>query len=115
MSMLERTKVGMFSIENAVTIEELENAKTEDRLEEYVLSINDALAAMPAVVLKASDVDSVLHGNAVVIDGLPENGDIVRILASGGELIGLGTTDMVGTSAVLRPKKVFADDSVEVS
>ncbi len=115
MSMLERTKVGVFSIENAVTIEELENAKAEDRLEEYVLSINNALGAMPAVVLRSGDVDSVLHGNTVGIDGLPENGDIVRILAPDGDLIGLGMTDMVGTSAVLRPKKVLVDICVEVS
>ena len=55
MSMLERTRVGRFGLDGAVGVEELERAKADGRLEDYVTSIEAALDFMPVAVLADED------------------------------------------------------------
>ena len=110
MSMLKRTKVGRFRIEDSVTVARLAEAETQGRLGEFVIGISDALDDLPAVSIGAEDVPRVLHGIPVGISRRldPSRRD-VRILAPNGELIALGTIVSTDGEPVLRPRKVLAE------
>ncbi|MCL4498680.1 MAG: tRNA pseudouridine(55) synthase TruB [Chloroflexi bacterium] len=110
MSMLERTKIGRFKIEDAVTIDEL--AEAEDRLDSFVISMGDAIGDMPSVVISDEAVTDIVHGLPApvlqVSDKGIADGATVRILSRTGELIGIGTLVVTDVN-VVRPKKVLLD------
>ena len=120
MSMLQRTKVGRFRIEDSVTLARLAEAKAQGCLETSVIGISDALNDLPAVSIGADDVGRVLHGMPVGISREfgPSRQDVrwdrgqcpdVRILGPDGELIGLGAIASEHGKTLLRPRKVLAE------
>ncbi len=110
MSTLRRTRVGRFGVDDAVTIEQLAEAKTEDRLAECVIDISDALDDIPAVSVDADATTRVLHGASVAIPcSLGPSELDVRILAPNGELIALGQIESADGEPILRPRKVLAE------
>ncbi len=114
MSMLERTRVGRFGIDDAVTVEELELAKADGRLDDYVISMNAALDYMPLAVLPDEDETGVLHGSAVVVECEAGRGETVRISTESGRFLGVGTIEVVDGSRIAQPKKVLMDPTPEV-
>ncbi len=63
MSGLERTRVGRFALDKAVTVEQLAEAPAE-----HVIPMADALDDMPAVALDEEGVKRVLNGMVVRAD-----------------------------------------------
>jgi tRNA pseudouridine55 synthase len=60
---LRRTRSGEFSLNHAVTIEELERLGT-DALGQKLLSAKAVLRTFPAVVLRSEETERIRHGNA---------------------------------------------------
>ena len=109
MSMLERTRVGRFTLENSVTIARLEEAKERGGLEAFVTSIDEALSELPAVTVGACDVMNAAHGLKVFAAGLDHEADPVRILSPDGTLIGLGIVSLLDGRTTVKPRKVLME------
>ena len=109
MSMLERRRVGNFDIENAVSLDEIESAKDTGRLNDYVISISDALVDYPAAVIARSDIQNAVHGIAVKPSEIDMKRSLVKIVSEDGFLIGLGNPLTVENETLVKPCKVFAE------
>lgn len=93
---LRRTAVGRFQIENAVTLDEIEQRGLEGELEPLLLSPSATLAHLPSVQLDASDIKRVLNGREItqssradwrhVVDGPVRLCDEANVLVAVGEL-----------------------------
>jgi tRNA pseudouridine55 synthase len=108
MSALERTKIGHFSIEQAVTTDDLKDAKVVGRLENLLMSIEEVLVDMPAAVVSREDVDKLLHGRTVRAITDAKNDAIVRALAPNGKLLAIGSVSQKNSETLIKPRKVLA-------
>lgn len=70
MGYLLRTQVGAFSLENSLTLEELEAHK--EHIEEYMQSLEVLFAHYPKVQIKESGKKYLSNGNALLIEHLKE-------------------------------------------
>ncbi len=116
---LRRTRVGPLMLEHALTLEEAGRRWEAGTLGESLVSLDDALSAMPAVRVDESTAGRVLHGVAVpwssVLDkagwaeGRPANA--VRIKDVHGHLLAIGTS---ADTSLIRIKKVLATTSAGI-
>ena len=98
---LRRTCAGIFGLEQAVTLEELE-IKGETAL----LPCSAALPAMPLRQLDADETRRVLHGQALPWRDAPlPAGQFVRLQDERGELVAIAVHD----EGALRPRVVLAE------
>ena len=89
---LRRTRVGNFSIETAVTMEQLQENIAEEALGRALLTPNAALAHLPAVDLNGENVRKVLNGvNVSVPKPAWANNAPVRLCDEHGQLIAIGS------------------------
>ena len=103
MTALERTAVGRFSLENSVTIEELEALEPE----KVLISVNEALSDYPEIKVTEAQGKRFHNGGALslervhyfdshVIDltgGIGCKPGLMRVLSPKGEFLGLGRLD----------------------
>jgi tRNA pseudouridine55 synthase len=111
-----RTRSGRFQIGEAVTLEELADIAGRGALTEMVMSMDQAVAHLPAVDLPERSVSEVLNGHAIPLwklgeaalaeDGAagPAGARLVRLRSRRGTLIALARID----AGMLRPVKVLA-------
>lgn len=109
MAALERTRVGRFCIDSAVTTDQLHEAKSEDRLEACVLGIDEAVADLPAAMVGRMDVGRVMHGNTVAVAALEAEGDVYRIISPDGALLAIGQLCNEPGGPVVKPHKVLTE------
>jgi tRNA pseudouridine55 synthase len=97
---LRRTASGAFTLDQAITLEQLE-AAGEDRLTTYLLPPRAAVAHLPAIALQSDEVDRVRSGQRLhrgeVGDGL------TALLDSVGGVVGVGRA----VGGVIQPEKVL--------
>lgn len=72
MESLIRSRVGNFSLENAITLKELENLRDEERLEEILLPVEDVFSDLQKVQVKESYKKLLENGNPFYINQLKE-------------------------------------------
>lgn len=101
---LRRTRAGEFTLERAVSIEELPRLLEENG--EFLVPLEAALPHMPSAHLTAQEAARVRHGAAVAASGVWEEGAHVRLLDERGALLAVGTYD--AASARLRPRVMLA-------
>lgn len=94
MEELLRTKVGAFTKEEALTLAKLEQIRDEDRLSEYLVSVEEALSQYPPCHMKAVADKLVYNGNPFQKDVTVEQKDIpldmpIRVYDSTGRFIGI--------------------------
>ncbi len=106
MSALERTQVGRFTLDSAVSVDEAEQAREDGTLSQFVMPIAAALADMPAVYVDLQNATRIEHGLSVPVDAGLVEGSTVRIISED-KLLAIGIIDRVGTDISVRPKKVF--------
>lgn len=73
MKELNRTKVGIFNLEDSITIEELEKLKDENKLEEKIITMESLLKDLPNIKLSEKDLEKFLNGVKIYVnkeDGL---------------------------------------------
>ena len=98
MSFLVRTAVGPYKISDSLTLEEITIMSKENTLLEKIISIEQALCALPAVRVKNGAVRAVLSGAKLYppgVAGLPgrlNEGDKVRLVGPQGLLAMAETT-----------------------
>ena len=59
---LRRTRAGNFDLSKAVTLEELEKIISEERLDEFLISMNEAVSHLPKVTLSEAEVKQTQNG-----------------------------------------------------
>lgn len=94
MKSLVRTQAGAFSIESALTLDEVEKARDEGRLDEIILPIDSFLTKYPAVTVVSEFEKYLYNGNQLSPDMLtetiqPQEGDGFRVYDTNDKLIGL--------------------------
>ncbi len=107
MSGLRRTRVGRFTIDDAVSVDDLRVAKDEGRMEECVTPMNQALD-LPTVAVPDSDAGRMLNGLSVPCDCDIVSGGPVQVLSESGELLAIG----VVADRTIRPHKVLVSSDV---
>jgi len=110
MSALVRTAVGRFKVEDAVSIETIEQSATQ--LEESLIPIDKALSDMPEVNVTEEGAVRIANGVMLPVEALskaelPQVGIPVRIKSPGG-LIAIGRLCLAHGRVMLKPDKVFA-------
>jgi tRNA pseudouridine55 synthase len=103
---LERTRSGRFSIDGAVTLDQLQEMMTAGNAEQVVMPIDEALAAFPAIRISEAETVRVMHGNQISCPSSFANitSDHIRLHSPAGRLLGLARI----VSGVLKPDLVFS-------
>lgn len=71
MTELTRTAVGPFTMEHAVTLEELEAAAEAGTVEDYLLSVEDALKDYPKAIVSEAQAKRFRNGGELNLDRIP--------------------------------------------
>lgn len=103
---LERTRSGSFSIDHAVTLEQLKTSVDSGDEAQFTTSISNALAHLPSVLISESETVRVLHGNQIDCPASCDitTSDLVRIHGQTGILLALARSK----DRVLKPELVFS-------
>jgi len=100
MASLERTAAGVFTLENALTKDQIDALSTEGRLEEVLLPLDAPLGHLPEVHVGEEARHAVRNGNPLKPRWLdkpaPKGEDTVRIYLSG-EFVGIGSVEPDGS------------------
>ena len=100
MATLERTKAGIFTLEDALTREQIDVLAQEGKLEECLLPLDAPLAHLPEVHVGENARHAVLNGNPLKPRWLdkpaPKDEEAVRIYLSG-EFAGIGRVEGDGS------------------
>ena len=107
---LRRTRVGPFSIEKAITLDDLRTSFGEERLGTILLPPEEALPQLPFVHLSDDDARKARHGMEVkVAEANWADGAKVKIYGRDGHLIGVG--DFNASRNEIHPRVVIAHSS----
>ncbi len=96
---LERRRVGPLVLEQAVTVEDIGRQHVMGRLAESLLSLDEVLRTMPAVIVDQRTAQRVVHGAPVPLRAVVEweslagksgQGGLVRIKDQAGRLLAIG-------------------------
>lgn len=106
---LRRTSANGFTLENCITLEELEHLRDESRAGEAVLKTDAPLAAFPAITVTAAQSVRFSNGGALLRArvGNPETG-YYRVYGPTQKFLGLGEVES-NASDSLSVKRVFVD------
>ena len=77
MKSLKRTRVGLFTIDNALRLDELEKLAHEDRLEEQVIPVEAMFAELPSVTIQDPVRRLLENGNAFYPEQIREEREAV--------------------------------------
>ncbi len=107
---LRRTRVGDFTIDEALTLVQLKTRAAEEGVGRALYKPDEALTRLQAINVSDEDVSRIRHGlNLEISDPKWTNGERVRIRNTDGQLIAVGTFD--SETATLHPSVVlFVED-----
>jgi len=104
---LRRTRVGDFSLDQAITLDELKIHFAEESIGTVLLPTGAGISWLPSLHLSVEDVRRASHGREVkVAESEWADGENVRMYDAGEELIGIGRYDASARS--LHPRVVLA-------
>lgn len=103
---LRRTKAGKFDLSKALTIEALETVVAENRLSDFLVSMNEAVSHLPSVILSASEVGDTKNGKRRRVENAAfDNLQSVRMIDETNNLIAVGLYNAEEKS--IQPKLVL--------
>ncbi len=110
MTQLVRTKVGRFCLQDAVTLERLQQSKEEGTLEQWIVRTDACFENCPALHIRETFEKLVENGNSFSPLQTQEgticpDGQWVRIYATGGRFYGIYAYD--SDKSIYRPVKMF--------
>ena len=107
MTALRRTAANGFSIENCVTLDELQNAVNENRQNEYITPVEKCFDIYPDITVTQGQAKRFSNGGELSRDRLRENpaDGIYRVYSPEGFFLGLG--EIEPKSEFLKVKRVF--------
>ncbi len=88
---LRRTKAGKFDLSKAVTIEELEKIVSENRLNENLISMNEAVSHLPQIILNEAEIKNTQNGKRLNVETTElEDNQMVRMADAAENLAAIG-------------------------
>ncbi len=107
-SQLQRTRVGPFSLEDAISLEKLEELRHKDAdrkaLHEVLLPVETALADIPALALDGNQASRIVRGQQVILRGAHAPVEEDAVLATWkGRPVAICTVE----AGILKPRRVF--------
>jgi tRNA pseudouridine55 synthase len=108
---LVRLRSGQFSLEQAVSLDRLEEAFRHGQEDRFMLPFDEALLNWPALVVAADDARRIVHGNPVQGEPPVSGGDglhLGRVYGPDGEFLAIA--EYQPGKAQWQPKKVFASE-----
>lgn len=119
---LSRVRSGRFSIEDALTLQQLEQIVSDGRIRDVLIPIGEALGHLPVVRVHPESSRGVVQGSEMPASTLlsfpveVEKGDLVRVLGYRRQLLSLAETTVDGREfstvdprrIVLKPVRVLA-------
>jgi tRNA pseudouridine55 synthase len=91
---LRRTRAGQFDLSKAVTIEELEEIVSKDKLGEVLISMNDALAHLLKVTLNDEEIKNTQNGKKLKFENTEvKDNQAVKMVNEAENLIAVGFYD----------------------
>lgn len=116
MTALERSAVGLFRLENAVTLEELAAAKEAGTLEHCIIPMEEALRIYPAVTVSEAQGVRFQNGGELDLSRIPDfaraqgqwnAGSYYRLFNPEQKFLGLGEPDT--ETGTMNVKRVFVE------
>ncbi|MBQ1596867.1 MAG: tRNA pseudouridine(55) synthase TruB, partial [Clostridia bacterium] len=112
MAALLRTQVGVFTLDRAVTLEDLEDARDAGTLDERVMPLEEALCFLDAVTVTAPQGNRFRNGGELFLDRLhfpetPDDGALLRVVSQNQEFLGLG--EVCRETGTLIVRRVFVN------
>lgn len=113
MCSLLRTKSGMFSLEDSITLEQLRKYKEEDSLESVFVAVEDIFSEYGKVIVKQNADKALKNGNRVYEQGLQETscelveGQLVKVYDHMRSFIGIYMVMLEEQRTYLKPQKLF--------
>jgi tRNA pseudouridine55 synthase len=112
---LRRNRSGPFSLEDALTLDDIKRLLNTGKLQERILSLSQAVGFLPAVEVADDGAFQIRNGQTITLEGVHhrfgDNGRKVRVLMNkGGGLVAVGEIKRGKDGLVLRPLRVFHDD-----
>ncbi len=119
---LVRTRCGQFTIEQSISLAELQDIIAENRLTENLYALDQMLAHLPAITIDDESTRRVRLGSPVPVGGILDSsggtiteGMKVRLYSSSGKLLAIGESSLDFTQnptpenhrIAFRPKKVL--------
>ncbi len=87
---LRRTKAGKFSIEKSVTLEKLEVIVAENKLDDVLISMNEAISHLPEVKLSKEEIKKTQNGIKLKTEQIADDGRFFRMIDENENLIAVG-------------------------
>ncbi len=100
---LRRTKINGFSVENAVSFENLLKMSLKE-IKEIIIPIEKALTFFPEIILDEGFDKRFLNGQRFRIPTIYPIGTIVKVISKNGKFLGIGR---IKENNILQPEKVF--------
>jgi len=110
---LRRTRSGSFSEESAITLQDLIDAKEDDRLKEVILPMEMAVESIGKIIISDNAIDNICNGAPLAVGGiirLEDNikkGDWIAMLSLKGELVAIGRA-LLNSKEILEKHKGLA-------
>ena len=103
---LRRTRAGKFDLQKALTLEDLETMAAENRLDDFLISMNEAVSHLPEIVLDAQAVADTKNGKRQTVENttLTDN-QTVRMTDAAQNLIAVG--NYLAAEKSIQPKIVL--------
>lgn len=103
---LRRTKAGNFDLSQAVTLEQLEAIVAENKLGEYLISMNAALGDLPKIVLSEAEIRDTQNGKKLKFETEKlEDEKAIKMLDAAENLVAIGFYDK--EQNLIQPRIVF--------
>jgi tRNA pseudouridine55 synthase len=90
---LRRTRAGRFTIESAITLEQLAELAEAGAIADQIISLDATVGHLPAMVMNETDVRRATNGLAIEVDLDHEDQQRVRLQNIAGELVAVGSYD----------------------
>jgi len=107
---LHRTAVGQFTIEQALSLEEVEAKKAAGTIEESFISLSASVSHLPRLVLATDEIQHITHGRAIrVSERTKGSQSMIRLCDERDSLLALGEYD--APRQLIKPRVVFITQS----
>lgn len=107
MSFLVRDRVGEFSIDDALTLEEVKELSDKGKLERHMLMPDCVLECYPKMPLSKEQERRFLNGNLVKLRGIKAKGEYYRVYGYDERFIAIGSIIEKNDSVFIKSKKMF--------
>lgn len=102
MQSLVRTRVGIFEITNALKLSEVEQLVREDKINEYIIPVEDMFKIYPKVIVRDRNEMLVKNGNSFFNENI---GEKIRVYFSDGVFAGIYYWNI--EQELYKPEKMF--------